>query len=79
LLNQISNNLHYCDSVIFRTGLTECASPAAINDIWWRLNQNEIGGTYADGFGNAYKLLQAYNLDEAVYSKYAFPWDTRDA
>jgi hypothetical protein len=48
--------------------VTDCASPAAINTVYWRLNLNEPGGTYLDGFGHEYRLLHAWNVAEDLWS-----------
>jgi len=44
-------------------GVHDCASPAAINSMFWRLNLNEIGKSHADGFGNPYYLHNVWNID----------------
>ena len=42
----------------------ECASPAVINDVWWRANLNEPGVMTKDGFGHPYRVLAAWNVDK---------------
>ncbi|KAL3913192.1 MAG: hypothetical protein SGILL_006588 [Bacillariaceae sp.] len=47
-------------------GISECASPAAINDVFWRLNVMEPGTT-STMTGVPYTLLNAWNVDpEAI-------------
>jgi len=55
----------------------ECVSPAAVNDVWWRMNLNEVGGSYVDPWGHPYNLLGVWNVDESVYQTYS-PFRTRD-
>jgi phosphodiesterase/alkaline phosphatase D-like protein len=37
--------------------VSECASPAVINDVWWRLNLRELGNSYQDDFGHQCKSV----------------------
>jgi hypothetical protein len=57
-------------------GISECASPAAINDVYWRLN------TLAEGESTTlpnmnYTLLKAWNVDPEVYNTYQVAGKTR--
>jgi len=57
----------------------ECSSPAVINDVWWRMNTNTVGENHLDAFGNPYKLVGVWNVDEAVYQKFGNPGWSIDA
>ena len=49
----------------------ECASPAVVNDVYWRINLEEAGALTSNGFGHPYQLLATWNVDK----KY---WNTTD-
>jgi PhoD-like phosphatase len=51
-------------------GITECASPAAVNSIWWRRNDNVVGEKHVDLHGNEYTLHAVWNIDDAVSLQY---------
>jgi hypothetical protein len=57
-------------------GVTECASPAAINDYFWRLNVLEEGTT-TDKPGMNYTLLKVWNVDHKVYNRFGKGFYTR--
>lgn len=59
--------------------VSEFASPAVINDVFWRLNYQRLGGSYNDPFGNQYRLLGAWNVDDLVLKRYSLPRRTRTA
>jgi hypothetical protein len=59
--------------------VSECASPAAINDVYWRLNLNPVGEAYHDPFGNQFRLLGAWNVDESVWKNINSPDNTKQA
>uniref|UniRef100_A0A7S1YEB1 PhoD-like phosphatase metallophosphatase domain-containing protein n=1 Tax=Grammatophora oceanica TaxID=210454 RepID=A0A7S1YEB1_9STRA len=58
-------------------GVMECSSPAAVNDMFWRMNFNELGETHLDRFGHPYRLLNVWNVAEPLYTSYQFPYETR--
>lgn len=51
-------------------GVSECASPAASNDMYWRLNLLEEGHSYTNKFDMQYTLHKVWNVDRQVYQKY---------
>jgi len=57
--------------------ITECASPAVSNSIWWRLNQKEVGASHLDANGNQYTLHAVWNVEPEVYESYRSPVDMR--
>ena len=62
-------------------GVSECASPAAINDVFWRFNFDMAGRneTRLDAWGNQYRMLYAWNAKRSVYQTYKSPYKTRYA
>ncbi|GKY95923.1 hypothetical protein MPSEU_000552900 [Mayamaea pseudoterrestris] len=60
-------------------GMSECASPAAINDQFWRMNFEPVNTTIVDVFYNqSHTLLGSWNAEEWVWRNYR-PFDTRAA
>lgn len=57
-------------------GVSECASPAVINDVFWRMNTYSLNETHVDGFGHRYRLLNAWNPHDDVLSLRS-PWTSR--
>ena len=55
--------------------ITECASPAVVNSIWWRLNMKPPGQNYLDLYGNNYTLHAAWNVDPILLRAYRMPLD----
>jgi hypothetical protein len=43
-------------------GITECASPAAINSQFWRANYNAVGDQHTDQSGYPYTLNAVWNV-----------------
>eukprot|EP00559_Dactyliosolen_fragilissimus_P006889 CAMPEP_0184870946 /NCGR_PEP_ID=MMETSP0580-20130426/39326_1 /TAXON_ID=1118495 /ORGANISM="Dactyliosolen fragilissimus" /LENGTH=731 /DNA_ID=CAMNT_0027373343 /DNA_START=60 /DNA_END=2252 /DNA_ORIENTATION=+ len=58
--------------------VSDCASPAAINSVFWRLNYNNLNETHTDAFGNKYTLHNAWNIEESVLSNHKEPSKTRN-
>jgi hypothetical protein len=58
-------------------GVSECASPAAINDIYWRLNWLQEGRSHTNKFGMQYTLHKVWNVDKDTYQKYGNAKNTR--
>lgn len=74
----ISGDQHLSIAVEYEgKDIVDCASPAAINDIWWRMNQNEVGKSHTDGWEHPYKLLAVWNVDKKVIDDYGCPKLTR--
>ena len=59
-------------------GISECASPAAINDQFWRLNFEAENSTVTDYYNEQHRILRAWNVEETVWRQYR-PVDTRYA
>eukprot|EP00966_Prymnesium_polylepis_P142298 3285723-Prymnesium_polylepis.1 len=48
-------------------GIFECGSGAAINDIWWRVNEEQVGGIHEERWGETtYELLAVWNVDKSL-------------
>jgi hypothetical protein len=45
-------------------GVNECASPAVVNDVWFRLNLEQVGESHVDPFGNPYTLRRVWNAGQ---------------
>lgn len=73
----ISGDQHLGIAVTYENyGISECASPAAINDIFWRLNFEIENQTTYDHYEQPYKLHRAWNVGESVWRNYR-PNETR--
>ncbi|GFH61962.1 hypothetical protein CTEN210_18438 [Chaetoceros tenuissimus] len=46
--------------------ITDCAAPATYNSVFWRTNENAIGGTYIDSYGNQYTLKEVYHMPQDI-------------
>jgi len=53
--------------------ITECASPAALNSVFWRLNRKEIGSSQTDLHGNQYTLHEVWNVGQQVITRFGRP------
>jgi PhoD-like phosphatase len=60
-------------------GVTECASPAALNSVWWRRNNNKVGSTHIDLHGNEYTLHAVWNVDQNLTTRFKKPGETLNA
>ncbi|KAG7361567.1 PhoD-like phosphatase [Nitzschia inconspicua] len=58
-------------------GMSECASPAASNDMFWRLNSFEEGKSHMSGDGMQYTLHKVWNVKRNTYLKYENAKNTR--
>jgi hypothetical protein len=56
--------------------ITDCASPAALNTVWWRLNENEVGASHVDLHGNQYTLHGVWNVDPELAKNASSPHST---
>lgn len=75
----LAGDIHLGIAVAYDNGnITECTSPAAINDVFWRTNFNAVNETHDDGFGNKYRLLGVWNVDQSVSQSTRLPKDTRN-
>lgn len=50
-------------------GISECASPAASNDVYWRLNTLQRGQTHTNEFEMKYTLHNVWNVKKSVYER----------
>ena len=54
-----------------KVGIYECSAPAAINDIWWRLNTFSTNDIHLENWGlTTYELIHAWNVDQNILDKY---------
>jgi hypothetical protein len=73
----LSGDQHLAVGVTYEDyGITECASPAAVNSVWWRRNNNQVGSKHIDVEGNEYKLHAVWNVDYNVTMNYKTPAET---
>eukprot|EP00559_Dactyliosolen_fragilissimus_P001643 CAMPEP_0184856976 /NCGR_PEP_ID=MMETSP0580-20130426/2146_1 /TAXON_ID=1118495 /ORGANISM="Dactyliosolen fragilissimus" /LENGTH=287 /DNA_ID=CAMNT_0027352309 /DNA_START=686 /DNA_END=1546 /DNA_ORIENTATION=+ len=57
--------------------ITECASPAVHNSMYWRMNTNKLNSKHFDHFGNEYFLHNVWNVRRSASAK--DPISTRKA
>merc|ERR1712113_1276284 len=58
-------------------GVTDCASPAVLNSVFWRLNNRSLGGSYSDIWGHQYTLHNVWNVEDEILKNYRMPRHTR--
>lgn len=76
----ISGDQHLSIAVTYDDyGVSDCASPAVINSVWWRWNTREEGKTYVDSFGHEYTLLKVWNAEDSIVDSYTMPKETISA
>jgi PhoD-like phosphatase len=76
----LSGDQHLAIGVTYEDyGVTECASPAALNSVWWRRNNKKVGSTHVDLYGNEYTLHAVWNVDQNVTTRYKMPSETVNA
>lgn len=57
-------------------GVSQCSSPAAINDQFWRLNFEPLNKSVLDLTNQQYRVLRVSNIEESVWRNYR-PIETR--
>ncbi|GKZ00755.1 hypothetical protein MPSEU_001027300 [Mayamaea pseudoterrestris] len=77
----LSGDQHLAVAVSYDNyGVSECSSPAAINDIFWRTNFNtselKRNVSQSDAWGNQYRLLNVWNVNETIYRTFDMPSKT---
>jgi hypothetical protein len=74
----ISGDVHLGIAVTYdEYGVSECASPAACNDVYWRLNRLEEGRSYTDDDGMQYTLHRVWNVKPGTVANYGNAGNTR--
>jgi hypothetical protein len=74
----LSGDAHLGIAVTYNDyGVSECASPAAINDIYWRLNWLEEGMSHTDREGMNYTLHKVWNVKHRTYERHQNAGNTR--
>jgi hypothetical protein len=74
----LSGDVHLGIAVTYDDyGVSECASPAASNDIYWRLNRLKEGLSYTDHDGLQYTLHKVWNVKPRTIAKYENAQNTR--
>lgn len=59
----VSGDQHLGFSVEYpEYNIMDCATPAAYNSVFWRINDNPLNGTYTDNHGNLFTLKEIYNI-----------------
>jgi len=58
-------------------GITDCASPAVLNSVFWRFNFHAPGSSCIDLWGNQYTLHNVWNVEKSIIEGYKLPRDTR--